>query len=141
MTDDSCHFVRYSFAQPEHRVLSEYAFGEKLGCFEKPSATRDPTKNIDCPDLTPLEFSGNPVNREAMKNPSRLVPPDSNSLTKYCLGTRLQMRKGGTSHRLKTCSYHDANLSKQGKLLKTMTQEAMQVNNCQNPTLTQLKAT
>ena len=43
------------------------------------------------------------------------------------LGTRLQMRKGKTSHKLKTCEYHNANLSNQGKLLKTMTQEAMQV--------------
>ena len=37
------------------------------------------------------------------------------------------MRKGKTSHKLKTCEYHNANLSNQGKLLKTMTQEAMQV--------------
>lgn len=125
--DDSCNYVKHSFAQPEFRVLSELAFGEKHGCFERPSSTRDPTSNIDCPEITPLKFSGNQVNRDAMKVESRLVHPDTKSLTKYCLGTRLQMRTGKTSHKLKTCLYHDANLSKQGKLLKTMTQEAMQV--------------
>ena len=73
-------------------------------------------------------FSDNIVNREAMNNESRLIHPDTgSSLTKYVLGTRLQMRKGRTSHKLKTCEYHDANLAIQGKLLKTMTQEAMQV--------------
>lgn len=123
--DDACTFVRHSFSQ--YPVLSQLAFGEKLGCFEKPSSDKDPMPNIDCPDITPLMFCGNKVNRDAMKVDSRLVHPDTNSLTKYCLGTRLQMRKGKTSHKLKTCEYHNANLSKQGKLLKTMTQEAMQV--------------
>ena len=125
--DDSCQYVRHSRAQPEYRVWSELAFGETHGCFEKPSATREPTANIDCPDITPLQFAHNITNRDAMKVESRLVHPDSTSLTRYVLGTRLQMRKGATSHRLKTCAYHDANLSKQGKMLKTMTQEAMQV--------------
>ena len=126
--DDACAYVRHSLNQPEYRVWSELAFGGKHGCFEMPSATRDPTSNIDCPDITPLKFSNNEVNREAMLVDSRLVHPDTGStLTKYVLGTRLQMRKGKTSHKLKTCEYHDVNLAVQGKLLKTMTQEAMQV--------------
>ena len=108
-------------------MLSELAFGDYRGCFEKPSLKKDPTTEIDCPDVQPLTFSDNQGNREAMNNPSKLVHPDSTSLRKYCLGTRMQMRKGKTSHKLKTCSYHDANLCKQGKFLKTMTQEAMQV--------------
>ena len=103
------------------------AFGQTHGCFEKPSLTKDPTNNIDCPDVAPLTFSNNLVNREAMRNPSRLVHPDSTSFVRYCMGTGLQMRKGRTSHKLKTCEYHNVTLSKQGKYLKTMTQEAMQV--------------
>ena len=105
------------------------AFGGKHGCFEKPSSKRDPTSNIDCPDITPLMFSGNMANREAMKNESRLIHPDTgSSLVKYVLGTRLQMRKGRTSHKMKTCEYHDVNLAIQGKYLKTMIQEGMQDN-------------
>jgi hypothetical protein len=127
ITDDACTYVRHSFSQPQYRVWSQLAFGQYHGCFEKPSSTKDPTSNIDCPEIKPLNFCDNKVNREAMNNDSRLVHPDSSSLTKYCLGTRLQMRKGKTSHKLKTCEYHDVNLSNQGKLLKSMTQEAMQV--------------
>ena len=106
---------------------SELAFGQFHGCFERPSVTKDPTDNIDCPDIAPLTFSTNSVNRDAMKNPSRLVHPDSTSLVKYCMGTGLQMRKGRTSHKIKSCEYHDVTKSRQGKYLKTMTQEAMQV--------------
>ena len=88
---------------------------------------KDPTKGIDCPDVIPLKFSNNIHDREAMKNESPLVHPDAKGLTKYCLGTGLQMRKGKKSHQLKTCEYHDADNCAQGKLLSTMTQEAMQV--------------
>jgi len=101
------------------KVFSELAFGEKGGCFQKPVANQNPATNIDCPDVTPLEFQANAGNREAMRNESRLVHPDSKSTTRYCLGTRLQMRKGKkTSHKLKTCEYHDVNLANQGKLLR-----------------------
>ena len=90
--------------------------------------TVDPDSDIDCPDVAPLTFSNNNCNREAMKNSSILVHPDSSSLVKYCLGTGLQMKKKGkSSHKLKSCEYHDANKSRQGKFLRTMTQEAMQV--------------
>ena len=106
---------------------SEFAYGQFNGCFEKPSMTKDPTDNIDCPDIAPLTFSNNVTNRDAMKNPSRLVHPDSDSRVKYCMGTGLQMRKGRSSHKMKSCEYHNVNLSKQGKFIRTMTQEAMQV--------------
>ena len=120
--------VRHTLANPEFKEWSQATFGEKLGCFETPSSTRDPTSNVDCPDIAPLKFSeGRMANRDAMKVDDRLVHPDSDSREKYCLGTGLQMRKGRPSHKLKTCSYHNASLSKQGKFLKTMTQEAMQV--------------
>ena len=133
ITDDSCTYIRHSFAQPEYRVLSELAFGKLKGCFQTPSMTKDPDADIDCPDVAPLTFSNNQVNREAMTNSSILVHPDSTSLVKYCLGTGLQMRgKGKSSHRLKTCEYHDASKSRQGKFLKTMTQEAMQVGLAKN---------
>ena len=125
--DDSCTYVRYCRAQPEYRLESELAFGQFNGCFEKPSMTQDPKDDIDCPDIAPLTFSNNTVNRDAMRNPSKLVHPDSSSLVKYCMGTGLQMRKGRTSHKLKSCEYHNVNKSRQGKFVRTMTQEAMQV--------------
>ena len=85
--DDACAYVRHSFSEPKYRVWSQLAFGEKLGCFEKPSSTKNPNSDIDCPDITPLLFSGNQANREAMKMESRLIHPDTgSSLTKYCLG-------------------------------------------------------
>ena len=116
---------RHSFGR--YPTLSELSFGRYHGCFEKPDEDKDPTKEIDCPDITPLKFSNNKTNRDAMRNESPLVHPDAKGLTKYCLGTGLQMREGKKSHQLKTCEYHDVKNCSQGKLLKTMTQEAMQV--------------
>ena len=109
-------------------MWSELAFGQFHACFEKPCNNKDPADDIDCPDIAPLTYSNNLVNREAMRNPSRLVHPDSKSLVKYCMGTGLQMRKGRTSHKMKSCEYHNVTKSRQGKYLKTMTQEAMQVH-------------
>ena len=125
--DDSCTYVRYSLAQtdsPEQKL----AFENLKGCFEPPSLTNEPDSDIDCPDVAPLTFSQCNVNREAMNDPNKLVHPDSTSLVKYCLGTRIQMRKGKPSHKLNTCQFHDVNKSKQGKFLRTMTQEAMNVS-------------
>jgi hypothetical protein len=97
-----------------------------------PDERKDPRKGIDCPAVTPLKFSDKIPNREAMINQSPLIHPDAEGLTKYCLGTGLQMRKGKgkkkKSHQMKTCEYHDADNCSQGKLLCTMSQEAMQVN-------------
>ena len=107
-------------------MLSELAFGEKHGCFEKPSE-KDPSKNVDCPEVLPLKYSEEPPFENAMVNDSPLVHTDSRSLTKYCLGTRLQMKNPKKSHKLQTCKYHDADNAEQGKFLKTMNQEALQV--------------
>ena len=91
--------------------------------------TEEPKDDIDCPDVSPLEFNSNCLaNREAMNDPNKLVHPDSSSMVKYCLGTRMQMQKGKASHKLKTCLFHDVNLSKEGRFLRTMTQEAMNVS-------------
>ena len=116
--------LRHSFNR--YPVLSELAFGEKHGCFEKPSE-KDPSKNVDCPEVLPLKYSEEPPFENAMVNDSPLVHPDSRSLTKYCLGTRLQMKNPKKSHKLQTCKYHDADNAEQGKFLKTMNQEALQV--------------
>ena len=43
------------------------------------------------------------------------------------MGTKLQMRDSGTSHKKETCRYHNLNNSKQGSLVKSMNQEALQV--------------
>ena len=120
--------MRYCLAQSENREQNQQAFGVYKGCFQTPSATVEPDSDIDCPDVSPLTFSNSIVNREAMNDPNKLVHPDSSSLVKYCLGTRIQMQKGKSSHKLKTCQYHDVNKSRQGRFLKTMTQEAMNVS-------------
>ena len=118
------HF-RHSFGR--YPILSQLAFGKFHGCFEKPDENKEPLKNIDCPDVIPLKFSDRKPDREAMRNDSPLVHPDAQGLTKYCLGTGLQMRDDKKSHKLQTCQFHNARNSTQGRLLKTMTQEAMQV--------------
>ena len=106
---------------------SKLAFGEKLGCFELPREDKAPTKNISCPDILPLIYSDQDTNRDAMRSTNPLVHPDTSSLTRYCLGTGLQMREGKPSHKTIECSYHDVDNAKEGKMLKTMTQEAMQM--------------
>ena len=107
---------------------SRHAFGQKHGCFETPREDKPPTNNIDCPDIRPLIYSEEECNGSAMKDMDPLVHPDSSRKTRYCLGTRLQMRKDGKgSHKTLACTYHDLNNAQQGKMLKSMTQEAMQV--------------
>ena len=63
-----------------------------------------------------------------MENESPLVHPDVDGLERYCLGTGLQMKNTSKSHKLHTCKFHNANNAVQGKFLKTMTQEGLQVN-------------
>ena len=104
------------------------AFEQYRGCFETPSMTKEPDTEIDCPSVAPLTFSNCIVNREAMNDPSKLVHPDSPYLRRFCLGTRIQMQQGKPSHKLNTCKFHDVNMCKQGKFIKTMTQEAMNVS-------------
>ena len=126
--DDPCTYVRHSILRYPNE--SRQIYGELKGCFEPPSATVKPNSSIDCPDITPLTLSDNTqtVNREAMNDNNPLIHPDSNNLTRYCLGTKLQMDPKRKSHKSPTCAFHNAALSKQGNLLKTMTQEALQ--NC-----------
>ena len=122
--DDSCNYVRYRIQKyPEQSAV---AFGTLKGCFELPS-TKKPSGSIDCPDILPLTMSTSRVNPGSMKNSDPLVHPDSNNKTRYCLGTRIQMDPKKNSHKSPTCLYHDANLSDQGRMLKTMSQEALQV--------------
>ena len=109
-------------------MLSELAFGKLRGCFEYPLETKEPNKNVDCPDVLPLQYSDRVPRREAMEHSSPLVHPDVDGYNRYCLGTGLQMKDTGKSHKLNTCKYHDPNNSPQGKYLKTMTQEGLQVS-------------
>ena len=124
--DDSCNYVRHTLHRyPEQ---SKQAFGTLKGCFEPPSDTRKPNGSLDCPTILPLTVSTRTVNREAMNDSDPLVHPDSDSRTRYCLGTRIQMDPKKNSHKSLTCAFHDVNLAKEGTMIKTMTQESLQ--NC-----------
>ena len=126
LCDDACTLVQHL----NHRVptIAMLAYGETGGCFEKPSNAQKPRTDIDCPDILPLAQVENPtVDRSAMKNPSTLMHPDVKGTRRYLMGTKLQMRESGTSHKKATCSFHNVNNSKQGPLIKTMNQEALQV--------------
>ena len=107
---------------------SKVAFGPKRGCFEIPS-NKEPTRNIVCKDILPSIYSDRDCDRQAMEDPNPLRHPDSSSLVRYCLGTGLQMRAdpSKSSHKTVECSYHDADLCTDGKMIKSMTQEAMQM--------------
>ena len=124
-----CNYVNFRHSFLRYPEESKVAYGEKQGCFEKPDGSRTPRKNIDCPQITPLIYSDEVCNRDAMLEDNPLFHPDSSSLSRYCVGTRLQMRDGPGkgSHKSGECLYHDLNCSEQGKLVKSMTQEAMQV--------------
>ena len=117
-------FLKISYFSRRHSFLrypeqSEEAFGVKRGCFEKPQSDRPPKTNISCKNILPLKFSENETDRNAMLNADPLSHPDSNEKTRYCLGTRLQMRKDGKgSHKTIECTYHSLDLSEDGKLLK-----------------------
>ena len=97
------------------------------GCLEPPRNDKPPSRNIECKDIVPNMYYDQKCNREAMRDSDPLKHPDSSSLVQYCLGTGLQMRADSHSHKTLECSYHDADLARDGKMLKTMTQEAMNV--------------
>ena len=44
---------------------------------------------------------------------------------RFVLGTRIQ--KGTKAHKKASCKFHDPDLARQGRNLKTMTQEGMQM--------------
>lgn len=56
------------------------------------------------------------------------VHPDANSQEKYVVGTKLQMRKKGTSHKKNSCQYHDVSLTRQGEKISTMNQVVNKIN-------------
>ena len=72
--DDPCTFVLHSLHR--YPTLAELAYGsDRKGCFEKPDDRKPPSRDLDCPDIAPLEFKervGLP-NPDAMKNQSKLV--------------------------------------------------------------------
>ena len=55
--------------------------------------------------------------------------PDSENRNRYVLGTRFTAKTGQSKsgHKRDTCAYHDLDLSEQGKDVKSMIQEAMQL--------------
>ena len=69
-------------------VEGQLAYGEKRGCFEKPSEDSAPLKDISCPEIIPIELSTKDVNPAAMMNPSNLVHPDASTSSRYVSGTR-----------------------------------------------------
>ena len=123
--DDPCTLIQHI----GHRFPTEakLAYGETQGCFEKPSMTKPPTKNLPCPDILPLAHSSNVTDRSAMTKSSILLHPDAQSDRRYITGTRLQMRPSGKSHKKKTCSFHDLANAEEGVLINSMNQEALQV--------------
>ena len=72
--DDACTYVSHCLLR--YPIEAELAFGQKRGCFQKPDETKEPQKNISCPDITPIELDPRKPNREAMRNQSILVHPD-----------------------------------------------------------------
>ena len=50
------------------------------------------------------------------------VHPDVKGSNRYVAGTKLQMRKGATSHKKPSCRYHDVSLTKEGENINTMNQ-------------------
>ena len=46
----------------------------------------------------------------------------SSNSARYVVGTKLQMKKSGTSHKRNSCKYHDVTLVKEGEYIKTMNQ-------------------
>ena len=123
--DDACTLVQHI----SHRdaYISTRAYGDNRGCFEVPSSKIRPSRDIDIPDITPLTHVKNKhVDKAAMKHPSTLIHPDVKGTRRYIMGTGLQMRESGTSQKRPECSFHNVNHSKQGAVIKTMCQEALQ---------------
>ena len=123
--------------------VAELAYGSRRrGCFENPDDNREPQTELDCPDILPVEHQediGHLHDPMAMKNPSQLVRiqknhpnintanitqvhPDVRGTNRFVTGTRLQMRKAGTSHKRPSCRFHDVSKTKQGVFINTMNQ-------------------
>ena len=71
---------------------------DRRGCFEPPSETKEPTSDIECIDIVPIESTDNITYFENMEDESQIMHPDSMNHNRYVMGTRLQTRgKGGKS--------------------------------------------
>ena len=123
--DDPCTLVQHIGHRDDQ--IAMLAYGETLGCFEKPSMTEPPSKDIDCPAILPLAHAVDEVDSSAMENPSPVIHPDTKEQRRYIMGTKLQMRGRGKSHKRPQCAFHDLDNCNQGRLVKSMNQEAMQV--------------
>ena len=128
-------YILYEYL-PLHNLMFSHSFlkyplesqislnSERRGCFEPPSEIEDPNKDIDCPDILPIEHPDNITNYAAMDTPCQIDHPDCSSMQRYVMGTRLQTKDKGKKkkHKLKTCEFHNLDNSKQGAQLKTMSQ-------------------
>ena len=120
--DDPCHLVSHSFLK--YPLESQLTLNDKRrGCFENPSDKRDPQTGLDCPNILPIEHPDNVTNYDAIEMESTIQHPDSPSIDRFIMGTRLQTRdKKKKKHKLKTCEFHNLDNSRQGAQLKTMSQ-------------------
>ena len=124
--DDVCTAVQHMAHRDD--TIAMQALGETGGCFEKPTKDKEPCKDIDCPDILPLAYDDKHIaDKSAMENTSPLIHPDAVGDKRYVMGTKMQMRGKGKSHKRETCAFHDLDNSKQGQYIKTMNQEALQV--------------
>ena len=56
-----------------------------------------------------------------MLNDDPLCHPDVDNKTRYCLGTRIQMKSDGKgSHKANECTFHNLDLSEEGKMIKVL---------------------
>ena len=123
--DDACTLVQHI----GHRegTIAWMAYGETQGCFEKPSFVEAPRTDIDCPAILPSAYNEQEVDSQAMTNPSPFVHPDTKDHRRFIMGTKMQMRGKGKSHKRPQCAFHDLDNCIQGKYVKSMSQETMQV--------------
>ena len=119
----------FSHSFIHYQEESEISLGiQRRGCFEDPSEVWDPNSDIECEDIALTESGENVTNEQHIHDENPLVHPDSETYNRYVMGTRLQTRrkngkKGGKKqHKLESCKFHDLDLCKQGKKVKTMSQ-------------------
>ena len=118
----------YSHSFLKYPEESQLSLGlDRRGCFEPPSETTPPNRDVNCPDILPIEDKDNTTDYTALDDDSQIVHPDCPSGQRYVMGTRLQTRgakgkSGKSAHKLESCKYHDLDCSKQGAKLKTLSQ-------------------